>query len=162
LQKSKILGEGKKNFNVVIALVMALLVVIPHVVGGYGKYDVVDIINDALPQVSLIIVAIVMLLLLVGLFGAEVRWAGSSIAGWVAILAFIIILWIFGAAADWWGDWGWLENLLGSETIAIIIILLIFGIIIAFITGSEGGNKDKTNMFKRIGDEVKDFFSGGK
>ena len=31
MQKTKFLGEGKKNFNVVIALVIALIVVLPHV-----------------------------------------------------------------------------------------------------------------------------------
>ena len=33
LQKTKILGDGKKNYNVMIALVMALAVVIPHIFG---------------------------------------------------------------------------------------------------------------------------------
>ena len=38
MQKTKILGEDKKNFNVIIALVMALLVVIPHITSSYCFY----------------------------------------------------------------------------------------------------------------------------
>ncbi|MBI2652090.1 hypothetical protein HYX00_01375, partial [Candidatus Woesearchaeota archaeon] len=33
LQKTKILGDSKKNLNVVVAIVVGLLVVIPHVTG---------------------------------------------------------------------------------------------------------------------------------
>jgi len=68
LQKTKILGEDKKNFNVVIALVMSLTVVIPHASGGYPlNYDPVNIINAFLPGISLVIVAVVMLFVLIGL-----------------------------------------------------------------------------------------------
>jgi amino acid transporter len=58
LQKTKILGENKegkpmKNFNSVIALVMGLAVVIPHVMGSYPdpNMDIVNIINIALPNI---------------------------------------------------------------------------------------------------------------
>jgi len=63
LQKTKILGEDenkkpRKNFNAVIALVMGLAVVIPHVIGSYPPDgDVVNIINNALPNVSVVLVA---------------------------------------------------------------------------------------------------------
>jgi len=41
LYKSKILGEDRKNFNVIIALVVALSVIIPHVLGTYpAGYDI--------------------------------------------------------------------------------------------------------------------------
>ena len=82
LQKARILGEDKKKFNVIIALVMGLLVVIPHVLNYYPPNgDPVDIMNQALPQVSLIAVAVIMLLILIGLFGGESKWMGSSLSG---------------------------------------------------------------------------------
>jgi hypothetical protein len=102
LQKSQILGSGKKNFNVSVALVMGLLVIIPHMTGQYAPgYDVVDIVNTALPDISLLAIAAIMLLMLIGLFGGEARWMGGSLSGWMAIIGFIFVVVIFSSAAGW-------------------------------------------------------------
>ena len=138
LQKVKVFGQDKKNISIIIALVMGLLVVIPHVTDSYppGR-DIVEIMNNAIPSISLIIVAIVMLLILLGVFGSELDIAGTSLAGWIAILAFLTVLYVFGASAKWWQS-GWLSWLGGWDTWAIVIILLIFGIVIHIITAEPG------------------------
>jgi Mn2+/Fe2+ NRAMP family transporter len=88
LQKTMILARRKpdktienadevKKYNLVIALVIALLAVIPHIVfndgdltngrlGGplMGLPNVVEIINNALPSVAVWVIAILMVLLL--------------------------------------------------------------------------------------------------
>ena len=57
LQRSKILGIDRKNFNVVVALVIGLLVIIPHITGTYPyDRDVVNILNNAIPQISIFII----------------------------------------------------------------------------------------------------------
>jgi hypothetical protein len=147
-QKVKILGE-KKSYNVVIALVVSLTTVIPHVTGSYHmNYDPVVIINRFLPQVSLLIIAIVMLLLLVGIWGAESDWAaGNIVTSWIVILSVVAIVWTFGAAANWWQGWYWLENIFGTDTIAILIMILVFGLIIWFVTSDE--NESKGNGFMK-------------
>ena len=77
LQKTNILGEDKKNFNVIIALVVGLSVVIPHVLGTYpAGMDVVELINEIIPQLSLVIVIFIMLLILTGVFAP--KWASKS------------------------------------------------------------------------------------
>ena len=139
-QKTKVLGEGKKNLNTVVALVVALLVVIPHVTGRFpANADPVIIINDALPQVSLVLVAIIFLLVMIGVFGQDSVMLGLSMPGWIAFFSFIVIIIIFGGAAGWWsGSFGsTLENFFGTEAIAVAVMLLVFGIIIAWVT-SEG------------------------
>lgn len=160
LQKTNILGAGRKNFNVIVALVMALIVVVPHIAGYYpGGYDVVDIINEALPQVSLIAIAAIMLLLLIGLFGAESRWLGSSLSGWIAILAFIAIATIFGSSAGWFGNFE-LTDYIGSDTIIMILIILVFAVIIWYITKEPGEGE----FLAKSGSLIKDignFFGGG-
>jgi hypothetical protein len=151
LQKTKILGDGKKNFNVIIALVMGLGVVIPHVVGRYPfNFDPVDVINAALPQVSIIIVAIIMLLLIIGVFGNEVDFAGTSLSGWIVILAFIAVIAIFGSAVGWFRMPGWLTFLQDPELQALIVMILIFGIIIWFITKSDKKEKDEVRGMRMI------------
>jgi hypothetical protein len=62
LQKSRILGEDSKRFNTIVSLVLALAVVIPHVTNPGGPADVVVIINAALPNVSLLMIASMMAL----------------------------------------------------------------------------------------------------
>ena len=127
LQKTKILGDGKKQFNVIVSLVMAMSVVVPHVVGRYPfNFDPVDVINQSLPQVSIIVVAILMLLLIVGVFGVNVRIAGTSMGGWVVILAFIAVGAIFGSAVGWFQLPYWLNTLNNPELKALVVMILEF------------------------------------
>lgn len=151
LQKTKILGEDKRNFNVVIALVMGLTVVIPHSTGTYPMtYDPVNIINAFLPGISLVIVAVVMLFILIGLWGGEAKWVGGSPSAMIAILAAVAVIWIFGAAAKWWTGWGWFNRFFGSDAVSLIIIILIFGIIIWFITKSDQQTSGE-NFLDKVG-----------
>ncbi|MAG08620.1 hypothetical protein CMO89_04045 [Candidatus Woesearchaeota archaeon] len=159
LQKTKVIGEDKKNIHVVIALVIALLVVIPHIINPGGPADVVGIINQAIPHVSLVIVAIVMLLILVGVFGKDIDLMGTSFAGWIAIASFGLIIYIFGAAAGWgWNIPNWLGWLRNESTQALVLIILVFGVIIWLITKESRPKQEKTtlgNLVKKIGDSVK-------
>lgn len=157
LQKTKVLGvdendEPRKQFNVVIALVMALMIVVPHVTMGdhsmqdatleNGWPDPVVIINKSLPQISVIAVAIVMVMLLLGLVGGKAEFSESH-TGWVAIIAGAAVVGIFTLS---WLDRipYWLEGFLDEGTIAIVLILLAFGLIIYFIVRDSGDSGDRT------------------
>jgi len=145
-QKSHILGKNKKNFNVMVALVFGLGVIFPHVLGTYpGSADPVNIINQALPNVSLVIIAILAVLLLIGLLGGEVKWIGSSLSGWIAIFCFLVVLFIFGNAAGWFsmGYPRWLSWLDNPDTQALVVILLVFGILIWYITKDDSEKKGR-------------------
>lgn len=135
LQKSHLLGKDKRNFNIVVATVISLMVVIPHVTGSYppGK-DVIELMNSALPQISIVIVAVLMALLLIGVFGGSANWMGGSLSGWIAILAFGIIIYIFGAEANWWSNLPQKLNWWGTDTSSIVTIILVFAVIIWYIT----------------------------
>jgi len=141
LQKTKIIGEGRKSFNFMVALIISLMVVIPHVTGNYPTSpDPVEIINSAIPHVSVVVVAILMLLLLVGVFGKNLNLIGTSLSGIIAIASALIILYVFGTSAGWWeGGWwpGFLQN---PDTQALIIIILVFGVVLWFITKDDGSS----------------------
>ena len=144
LDKTKIMGEGKRNMNVSIALIFALIVVIPHVTGNFpAGYDPVQIINAALPSVSLIVVAVISLMILIGVFAHDRIMLGLTAPGWVGLFSIVTLVFIFGSAAGLWqtGVLNWLDNIFGSDVLAIVIMLLVFGIIIAFVTG--GGEAEK-------------------
>ena len=163
LEKTKILGEGKRNLNVGLSFIFALLVVVPHVTGNFpAGYDPVAVINAALPSVSLVVVAIIALLILIGVFAGDKLVFGMSSAGWIGLFSLITIVFIFGSAAGWWqtGFLDWLESLFGTDVVAVVIMLLIFGIIIAFVTG--GGEGEKVGAMGRIGSALNDLIGGRK
>ncbi|MBW2964540.1 hypothetical protein KY363_03700 [Candidatus Woesearchaeota archaeon] len=166
MQKVKPLGaegERTKPFNVVIALVMSLAVIIPHVLGYYpADADIVNIINSALPQVSIVLVAILMVLLIVGLFGGKAEW-GGSMSGWVAFGASVLILYIFGRSAGWFEylpDWlWWLDN---PDTQAMLIVVAVFAIIIWYITKEPTKPEDQGKALKDFSKGWSELFGGGK
>lgn len=162
LQKTEVLGKGKKNFNVMVALVMGLAVVFPHVLGTYPPgADPVLVINSVLPDVALWLVGILMLLLLIGLMGGEVKWLGSSISGWFAIIGIIIVSVIFAKAVGWVGNLpNWLSWLEDPDTQAFLVIIIVFGILIWFITKDD--TEKKSNILGEVTEGIGKMFGGGK
>lgn len=153
--RSKMFGEHRKNIEMMISLIMALGVVIPHVTGAYpGDWDVVNIINRALPNVSLVIIAILAVLLIIGLTGHNISMTGSSASGLIVVVAFLTVVYIFGAAANFWTIHDKLGFLTDPDTQALIVVILVFGIIVYFITKEEGtvgerGLEQIANLFKK-------------
>lgn len=166
LQKTKIVGEGKRQFNVIIALVMALSVVIPHVVGvPYPfTFDPVDVLNQVLPQVSTVVVAILMLLIMVGVFGANIDIAGTSLGGLVVLVSIIGVIAMFGGALGWFEFPYWLNFLYDSKMQATIVSIVVFGGIMWFIAKDDTKTKkpeDKT-LLEKLGQTVKNVNTGNK
>jgi hypothetical protein len=150
----KIFGPNGKNINLIVALVMSLLVVVPHVTGTYpAGQDIVEIMNNAIPNVSLVIIAVIMVLILIGVFGVRVDLMGQDnmIRSFVPILALGIVFFIFGRSAGWFdvGLPDWLNFLNDGDTVAVLLVVLAFIIIIGFITGDGGGGR-------KLGQGIKD------
>lgn len=160
LEKSKLLGEEKRNLNTAIALVFALIIIIPHVTGDLpAGFDPVEIINAALPAVGLFVVAIIALMIMIGVFGHERIFLGVTAPGWVMFVSVIALILIFGSAAGWWvsGFDNWLSTTFGSDAMAIVIMVVVFGVVIAFVTGGEG-EREKVGMARRIGFDLPRLF----
>ncbi len=149
-------GEGRK-FNTIFAMVMGLIVVVPHVLGQYpAGYDVVQIINSSLPGVSLVMVAIISLLLVMATFGLDKGFKKShGISGFFTLLSFVAVAGIFGTSLGWWELTGIFSFLNNADLQAMIIIIAFFWIIISFVTGKpEDAANPKKNIFKQIGELV--------
>ena len=158
LQKTSILGDKKKNMNVVVAVIIGLIVVIPHVLGRYENPDLdpVNIINRALPSVSLLVIAVMCLLILIGIFGGDVKYFGLAFSGWIAWLSILAIAIIFISSARGGRFWLWFNQFFGSDAVALIVILLVFGLIVAFIMGGEKEASEKAapSKFKEALDDI--------
>jgi len=143
-EKGKLLGDNKRT-HVIVALVMALAVIIPHVTYTYpAGADVVNIINSALPQIALVIIAVLMLMILTGMIGAE--W--DALKTVVGIFSIIAIIYIFARSADVVSGYRVLYWLDDPTVQSIVIILLVFGLAIWLITA---GPKEafKFKLFKQ-------------
>ncbi len=142
-------ADKNKKYSSVIALVFGLAIIIPHVTGQYYMgFDPVDVINRALPHIGLLLTAIVMVLLTLGLWTGK-RADGSKGIGQVfTLLSGALVIVIFVASMGWWVMPGWVYGLLRSDVIALVIAILIFGLIIKFITGS-GKKLSESDKLKR-------------
>lgn len=163
LEKSKILGDdGKsKKYNIVVSLVLGMLFVFPSYTGAYPPgMDPVSILNQSLPTVALIIVAVVMVMILLGLGGTEFKLDGTFFGGTVGLLAVGIVAYIFTNAAGFYDNLQlpqWMYFLNDPQTQSLVTAILIFGLVVYFITAEpktpeqRGKWKDDFKIIKRKG-----------
>src|SRR3989344_972523 len=145
------LFKDSKQFRVVIALVLALLFVVPHITGNYPLgYDPVQVMNESLPSISLVSVAAIMVLLLMGIFGADFT---AAAAPWIAIVSLGFVAYIFGAALGFWSGPYDVFYWWSSDVTELIIVLLIFGLVVWFIV-KEPKKPGEKGLFGQIEDTV--------
>lgn len=136
LQKTYILGKTKAGkpqvkFNAVVAIVMGALAV--------TQDFVVKIFQNALPNVAATIIGVLMFFILIAMFtGGQ---TGMPKGGWlrIAILllpAIAVGYYFLSEVYELFPYFGWI-----SSNIETIIVLAVFGIIIAVITGGEEKGK---------------------
>jgi lysylphosphatidylglycerol synthetase-like protein (DUF2156 family) len=132
---AKMFGD-KKNIAIVFTLSVTLLAVVPHVLRLYPSgWDVITIINTSAPQVILIIIAIFLAMLLVGAFTRGTKFDLSFMTGNIpAWTALIIVLIVFAAAVYPSGLPVTLSFLADPAFYSTIIAVLVFGLIVWFIT----------------------------
>ena len=97
-------------------------------------------------------------MILLGIFGADATALGAKLSTWIIIISVIIIVWIFGSAARWWRGWDSITRFMSQDAVALVVILLIFGVVIAFITGGEK-EADTTSSLRNAGEALKDVFT---
>ncbi len=140
LYKIGILGKGEENkrYSAIVALALALGVIIPHSTNIYPSgSDPVVLINNSLPSVAAIIIALIMAIILIGAFGFG--FVGGEIFKVVfAIAAFVAVLYIFGANAGWFPYGGQTFSFyVPPEVQSLLVIVLVFGLIVYYICGGE-------------------------
>lgn len=148
LEKTKILGDEAKQLNAVVAFVVGLLVA--------GTNRVTSIINEALPNLVVLVVGILGFLILVGMFYKEGKFDfakdyAKTTAAFAAIL-FIGILAIFFNSIKTESGKSWLETILqylfnnasGTVVTSLIFLVIVIGAI-GFIMGWSPEKKKTTD-----------------
>jgi len=151
------LFEGKK-FNVAIAGTISLLTVLPHVTGGYPQgYDIVHIINQGLPGTALLFVVIVLLMIMVGLVGGGVPQK-TGFTSILAVVSGIILVGFFVSAIRPIP----IISSIDPSMQALIIILLIFGLIVMWVTGEDKPQGERKGLKEWFWEEMSGGNSGKK
>jgi hypothetical protein len=138
-------GKTAKKMRIVISLVIALLVIIPHVTGQYyyGEIDVVDVINQSIPQVAMIMIAVIMVMLLIASTNTSVDLTCSTkwlSVRWIA-LVIVILIFLDNMNYSFFSGIPFLNWFSDPEFQALLLIILVFGLIVWFITSGTGGNQ---------------------
>jgi len=141
LQKAKILGEGKKNLNVIVSLIIAFFFL-------QNTY-LLFVLQRFLPNVAITLVVFLMFLLLLGIFaGPHSKWSGSalSLAFIVSLIAIIIAL-----STDYFEPYGggilsFYYNL-GPFGQGMFWLIILIAVAIWFVSREEGGGHNKGENF---------------
>jgi hypothetical protein len=142
-EREKVL-ESRKNIRATIALAVSLLTVVPHVLGVYpGGIDVVQVINQFLPETALVAVTLFMLMALFSMAGApnlgkdaEKRSLFESVIPWaaVAIVGFLLLRAISPQTLPFLNNFVLFND---PSFQALIIAVLVFGLVIWLVIGKK-------------------------
>lgn len=139
LQKTQILGKGKKQIDAIVSLSIGLIVV------SYA--NAVGIITDLMPFMAVSVVIILVFLILYGMVFKEGEFDLSKkvknvFGGLVALAVAIAVLSVTGA-------WDYVrDNWLGGDSQSVIVTNTIFFVIVAIAIGivlSSGKKSDSSD-----------------
>ena len=135
LQKVQIFGKDEsKKYNVVIALVIGLIAIVPHITGTYPQnFDIVNMMNSALPQIALVLIGVLLLMIFMGFVGGK-QELGSGFMTLIALIGVAAIVLIFARALYPESTPWWLSFLDNPSLQMLIVVVVIFGLIVWFVT----------------------------
>lgn len=134
LQKSKILGEGKKQIDALISLAMGLIVIsVPFVR---------DFIKNIIPFLA---VALIILLVLMLLWGMLFKEGAFDLDKWVKLgLGIVILIAVVIAVLIYTGGWDYLRGWFGEDSSLgsniILVVVIVAAILIAYFGSGKPGN----------------------
>lgn len=150
--------KDDKRLRIVLATIISLVVVIPHVTNSYPPgMDVVSIINASIPQVVMIIVGAVLAMILVSATTTNSdgykSWLGAI--RWIALILVGLIFLDninFGYGTGFFGQLPFFNWFSDPDFQALFLIIVVFGLIITFVVG---GDKDVAGSLRARADKAK-------
>lgn len=169
--KAKIFGDPSekkeaKRIYIVIALAFGIASIMPHYLKSIGQDpgipDLVDIIMQAFPQVSILLMVILSVFIVLGFMGAELKLMENGIGVGILLFLIAIVVFVFLRAGNLIGPQtpiiGNLFNSSNSQEIwSLITAISVFGLVVWFIVRDEKKPTDNTAM-----GQLKDLFKEKK
>lgn len=137
IKKSKVFKDHSRA-ETMIALVVGLGVVLPHIWGVYpAGSDVVEMMKQFLPNIAIVVVVAIVVMILLGMIGVGHGW-GEAVHGIAVVISIAIVGIIFARSygiieADSW----WLQWLKSPNTYSFLVVIISFGLIIWFVSRKE-------------------------
>jgi len=136
LQKSKVLGDGKKQIDAIVALVIGLLVV--------SFASATGLIVRLVPFMAVSLVIILVFMVIWGMFWKEgdfdIGKGPKMAAGIVALIAVIIAVLVF---TGFWQDIAAMFSS-GSSLMANVVVIVVVIIAIILVVFGAGGSSSKS------------------
>ncbi len=132
--------KGDKKINGILALIIGLMVVFPHVLNLYPVgSDPVIVIGQILPGASALLIAVLLVIILLGLAGGNVPSGMIFLVAFIALLAMALII-IMAIFPGFVPGFQFLRN---PAMQAALVIILVMGLVAYFIMSepSEKGAK---------------------
>lgn len=154
LEKVKLFGDPSTKFNTIIAAIIGILLV--------RQGDLVEFINNYLPNVSAVIVVFLGLLILLGLFGVG---AGGFKGG--IMVAFVIVsliggIWALTQATEQGGiEVPWIDVEITEEDAGALVVVGVFVLILVVAIGLRTKKKGFEGFLDGIS-KAGDSFAGVK
>lgn len=137
LQKSEILGKGKKQLDALVALSIGLLVI------AFGQA-----IGIILQMVEFLSVALVILLVFMILVGGLFKEGDFKLEKWIQLVIGIIIFFaVVIAALVYTGAWDWILNFIDASssnlwTNVFFIVIVVIAIAVVVFMGGSGKKQE--------------------
>ncbi|MBI4147820.1 hypothetical protein HY490_00860 [Candidatus Woesearchaeota archaeon] len=143
-------ADEKRKYNTIIALSIALLVAIPHAINPRPD-DAIGIIQKYLPEFVFLALALILVFMLLGVVGAKMPFGGllTAVLGLLAVGYFVLS--VVGAAAGFRLP-SVFPFLLDPNFVAIMIVIIVFGIVVYYVAGPTGAPKTWTQSIGEAGE----------
>lgn len=141
-EKTEIFGKDKKNLNAIASFAIAFFVV--------GATNIIPVLKEALPMISLVLVVIISFMLLYGSLhtGKEEFKLGKGYKAIIGAAAFIAVILIFaGSIRNDSGDswlklaWDFVTNDLASGPVVSTVVFMGLIILVIWFVGWGPGSK---------------------
>ncbi len=138
LQKTEILGKGKKQIDAIVALVVGLIVI--------SVANAVGVIVNLVPILGVGVVVILVFLILWGAFYEQDKFKVHDAVKYTALGISAVVVLI--ALLYYTPAWGWLKNAFtgsGSASLItnVIVIVVVIGAICIVLFGGGGKGKEE-------------------
>jgi hypothetical protein len=144
LSKINLFGDDKKSINVVVSVIFAFLFV--------RATELVAIMNEFLPQVSFMTIALITFMLLIGMLGAKTKFKGFGLGVGFLIAAGAVLFSLGTTSGILQNIPNWIQLTQYDRNLLVFIVLV--GVFIAFVTGSFNKKEDGENWLEKLGKSV--------
>ncbi len=150
LEKTRLMGtdqnqKPKTNINTILALIIGLIVVV--------QTPIIQVMNNYLSKMALFIVIILIFLLVLGIFGANVEGGitGGVTGFFVLVVAILAVLWALSPELGFNDIFN--RYLPRDSDRGLMLFIVIFIVVVWLVTRQPGEAKDES-IWARMGNEV--------